>query len=126
VREQVVGLKDEAELAPNRHSADRRIGDHLAVEEDVAVVDVDEQVDAAQQGGLARAGGADQRDRLVLGDLQVDALQHLAIAEGLGDAFDCDHRGAAHRTRPRSQRSSIRASGIVTARYRSAAQSSGV
>ena len=68
VREQVVGLEDEPEPAADRDRVDRGVGDHLAVEEDVAVVDLLEQVDAAQQRRLARARGADQRDRLVLAD----------------------------------------------------------
>ena len=68
VREEVEGLEDEAEPAPDRHRLDRGVGDHLAVEEDVAVVDLLQQVDAAQQGRLARPRGADQRDRLVLAD----------------------------------------------------------
>ena len=62
VREEVVGLEDDAEAPADRHRLNRRVGDHLAVEEDVAVVDLLEQVDAAQQRRLARAGGADQGD----------------------------------------------------------------
>ncbi len=45
-----------------------RVGDVDAVQQDLAVVDLLQQVDAAQQGRLPRAGGADQRDDLVLGD----------------------------------------------------------
>ena len=100
VREEVVGLEDEAEPAADRDRVDRGVGDHLAVEEDVAVVDLLQQVDAAQQGGLARARGADQRHRLVLGDLQVDAAQHLALAEGLGHAADLEDRRRAHHRGP--------------------------
>ena len=63
---------------------------------------------------LPEPGRADQRDRLVLGDLQVDALQDLELAERLGDAADLDD-GRAH---PRalsgeSHQSSRRAIGIV-------------
>jgi polar amino acid transport system ATP-binding protein len=121
VGEEVVGLEDEPEAAANRDRVDGRIGDRLAVEEDVAIVDVLEQVDAAQQGRLARARGADQRHRFVLAHGQVDPPQHLALAEGFGHAADLEHRGAgrcAHRTAPSGPpiRSTIRAVGIVTAR----------
>ncbi len=115
MREEVVGLEDEAEPAAHGDRVDRRVGDHLAVEEDVAVVDVGEQVDAAQQGRLARARRPDQRDRLVLVDGEVDPLQHLEIVEGLGHAADVDDR-LAHRSCLRSHQSSSRAIGTVTAR----------
>ena len=69
------------------------IGDRLAVEVDVAVVDLLEQVDAAQQRRLARARGADQRDRLVLADRQVDPAQHLALAVVLRDAAQLEDGG---------------------------------
>ena len=53
VREEVVGLKDETEPAAHGDRILPRSGDRLAVEEDVAVVDLLQQVDAAQQGRLA-------------------------------------------------------------------------
>ena len=68
VGEEVVGLEDQPEAAPHIDRVHRRVGDHLAVEEDVTVVDVLEEVDAAQQRRLARPGGADHRDGLVLAD----------------------------------------------------------
>jgi hypothetical protein len=71
--EEVEGLEDHAQPPTHGHRVDGRIGDHLAVEEDVTVVDVLQQVDAAQQRRLARTRCADERDRLVLGDQQVDA-----------------------------------------------------
>jgi hypothetical protein len=128
VREEVVGLENEAEAAAHRHRVHGGVGDHLAVQEDVAVVDLLEQVDAAQKRRLARPGGADQRDRLVFVDGEIDAAQDLELAEGLGDAPDLDDRlaGAHERALPRSQRSSRRAHGIVTSRYMSAAPRSGV
>ena len=55
-----------ADPAPYGVGVDPRIGDVLAVEEDLPVVDGLEQVDAAQQRRLARARRADQRDDLVL------------------------------------------------------------
>ena len=134
VREQVEGLEHEPEPAADLDRVAVRVGDHPPVEQDVAVVDVVEQVDAAQQRRLAGAGGADQRDRLVLADLEVDPAQHLGLAVGLGDALDLEHdlahagatSGPRARRVPACIRSTIRASGTVTHRYSSAAASSGV
>ncbi len=42
----------------------------------------------AQQGALAAAAATDHGDELARRDVQVDALKHLAFAEGLADAFD--------------------------------------
>jgi hypothetical protein len=95
--EEVERLEDHAQPPAHGHRLDGRIGDHLAVEEHVTVVDVLEQVDAAQQGRLARPRGADERDRLVLGDQQVDAAQDGLVAVGLGHAADLEHRGHAAR-----------------------------
>ncbi len=92
MREEVVRLKDDTEPPAHADSVDRGIGDHLAVEEDVAVVDVLEQIDAAKERRLAGAGRADQSDGLVLGDLEVDASKDFEIAEGLGHAANFDHR----------------------------------
>jgi hypothetical protein len=114
VREQVERLEHHAEPPPHRDRLDRRIGDHVAVQEDVAVVDLLQQVDAAQQRRLAGPGRADQRDGRVLRDGQVDPAQHGPLAVRLGHALDVEHR--RHRRRRRSQRSSSRASGTVTQR----------
>ena len=46
-----------------------------------------EQVHAAKQRRLARAGGADHDDDLPGLDLKVDALQHVEVPEPLVDAL---------------------------------------
>src|SRR3954469_18839952 len=122
VREQVERLEHDPEPAADAHRIDGRVRDHRPVEQHVAVVDLLEQVDAAQQRRLARARGADQRHGAVLGHRQVDAAQRRRVAVRLGDpAYLEDGR---HRRRP--IRSTIRASGTVTQRYSSAAATSGV
>ncbi len=63
-------------------------GDLLALDDDAARVDRLQQVDAAQQRGLPRTRGADQAHHLVLGHLEVDAAQHLELAERLADALE--------------------------------------
>ena len=130
MREEVEGLEDEAEPAAHRDRLDRGVGDHLAVEEDVAVVDLLEQVDAPQQRRLAGSRGADQGNRLVLADRQIDPAQDLALAERLRHLADLEDRrlGGVHRTPPLwpPSRSTRRASGTVITRKRSAAAISGV
>ena len=63
-------------------------GDLLALDDDPAGVDRLEQVDAAQERGLARARRADEADDLVLGDHEVDPAQDLELAERLVQALD--------------------------------------
>ena len=120
VREQVVGLEDDAHPATHGPGVDPRVGDVLALEEDRAVVDVLEQVEAAQQRGLPRPRRPDQADHVVRLDDQVDAPQHDLVAVGLPQLLRAEHR-LAHRAPARSRRiirrpiqSVNRASGIVS------------
>jgi len=55
VREQVERLEDDAHPGPDRVGVDPRVGDVPALELDHAVIDTLQQVDAAQQGRLARS-----------------------------------------------------------------------
>src|SRR5262249_5295457 len=70
----------------------------LAVDGDRARARLDDVADDPEQGRLAAAGRADQRDELALTDLQVDVLQRddAAAAERLRDALDRDDRVNAH------------------------------
>src|SRR5690606_10773882 len=77
-------------------------------EPDVAVVDLLEEVDRAQERRLARARGADQRDDLVGAHVEVDAVEHDVLAEGLADTAHAQqgwgavvgHGHLAHRSAP--------------------------
>ena len=84
-----------------------------AVEQDAAVVDRLEQVDAAQQRRLARARRADEAHDLVVVDVEVDVGQHLrgrrtTSTRGRRPASRLSHlrqppaavAAGAHRTRP--------------------------
>ena len=51
------------------------IGDVVAVNADLAGVELDETGNGVQQGGLAAAGRTEQREELVALDIKVDALQ---------------------------------------------------
>ena len=64
----------------------------LAVEPDVARVRGLEQIEAAQEGRLARARGADNGDDLAGVNGQVDALEYLERAEALAQALNADER----------------------------------
>ena len=95
VREQVELLKHHAHTAA--HQIDIRVlsGDVLSLEDDFAAGRLLEQVQAAQKGGLARAGRADDYDLLALLDMLVDTLEHLMVAKGFVQVFNVDHFRAA-------------------------------
>jgi hypothetical protein len=48
---------------------------------------------AADQGGLAGAVGADQGDALAQPDVEADAVEDAVALEGLGDVFEVNHEG---------------------------------
>ena len=104
-----------------RFTSTARAGDLLAADDDAARVDRLEQVDAAQQGRLAGAGRADQADDLVLLEREVDAAQHLELAERLVHVLHAERLAHASlpaccRRRSRATSQSVnRASGIVIA-----------
>src|SRR5690606_28723344 len=75
------------------HHGDAALGggklvDALAVDVDRAAVDLLQPGDGAQQGGLAAAGRADEDGELLLLDRQVDAADHLHVAEALHQLVD--------------------------------------
>ena len=92
VREQVEALEHHADLLA--HLVDVRLGvvDLGVLEPDLAARGLLETVDAAQQRRLARAGRAEDDDDLALVDVDVDALEHLEVAEGLAQVLDADDR----------------------------------
>ena len=67
--------------------------DRFALEHDVALLAVFQQVGAAQQRRLARSRRADQRHHVAAMRREVDAPQHLQRAERLVQVADFDHRG---------------------------------
>jgi hypothetical protein len=122
-RHQVVALEDEADVlgapggqrvrCPARRCAGRR--------RELAGAGRVEAADQVEQGGLARARRPHQRDEVALGDVQVDAVQHLdalgAADVGLGQAADLDQRPAFASTgRQRLRRGDASAVGEVRRR----------
>src|SRR5438093_55939 len=130
VREEVVGLEDDADPPPHAVDVDAPARDLDSLDDDPARVDGLEQVHAPQERRLARARGADQADDLVLGERELDAAQHLELAEALVQPLDeqrLAHRVASCRRRSRATSQSVkRASGIVIATKSTAAQRYGV
>ena len=95
VREEVEGLEDDPDLASDAVHVDAARRHLLAGDRDAARVDRLEEVHAAQERRLARAGRADQAHDLVLGERQVDPAEHLELAEGLVDALELQCRASA-------------------------------
>ena len=120
VREEVERLEHDADPPPD--AIDVHVGsrDVVAFDDDAPGVDRLDQVDAAQQRGLAGARRADEADDLVLIDRQVQATQDLEVAERLLEADDLQRRRhwAAPDMRDLRSRATIqstrRASGMVT------------
>ena len=73
--------------------------DHvLAVDQDRAPIGLEQAEHALQQHRLAGAGAADHHHRLALGDVEIDAGQHLLGAKALVQVADADlERVFAHR-----------------------------
>jgi len=85
VREQVVALEHHADVLPEllqRLGVDRRVGgERMVGDHDRPCWKLSSPFTAAQQGALARAAAADDRDHLAARDRQRDAVEHLQGAE---------------------------------------------
>jgi hypothetical protein len=66
---------------------------HLSVDFDEASARAFEQIQAAQDGGLAGSRRSDDRDDLAALDLEVDAVEDLEVAEGFSETFDLHEWG---------------------------------
>ena len=71
------------------------IGDYGALKGDDALGGGLQQVEAAQEGGLARTGGADDNHLFPGADVLGDVVQHQVVSEGFGQIFNVDHFDAA-------------------------------
>ena len=108
MREKVEPLEDHADLATLGRDglvvqAVQRaiavlVAHQLPIDPDPAAIDGLQLVDAAQEGGLARARGAEQADHLPLVHVHVDALEDLVVVEGLHhvDGVHQGHCGVGH------------------------------
>ncbi len=84
VREERIRLEHHVDRAV----VGRDVGEVAAVEHDAPRGRRLEAREHAQQGRLAAAGGADQREDLALGDVQVDVIHGLVAAEILDHVLD--------------------------------------
>ncbi len=92
VREEGVGLEHEVHrpaVGPQRRHV-------LAVEQDAPRVGLRETGDHAQEGGLAAARGAQQREELVLDKVEVGGLHCRDLSETLGKALKRNDGRRAH------------------------------
>ena len=107
VREQVEALEHHADVAALLRGILRvqlvqlagglPVADQLAVDVELAAVDLLQVVDAAQEGRLARPGRPDQAHHLAAPDGQRDALEHLQRAELLAHLLAAHHQvGTSH------------------------------
>src|SRR5262249_54573628 len=94
---------EQAEVLKDDGDASTRLLDGLAVDADSAATQGDQAGDAAQQRRLAAAGRADDAERLVLADREIEVAEgdDGAFLEELARLLDDDFaRGTAHRVRP--------------------------
>ncbi len=61
--------------------------EHLAVHQNFALVGGLQKIEAAKQGGLAAAGGADDGEYLPGFQREADALEHIRAGKALFDIF---------------------------------------
>ena len=101
VREQGVGLEHHVHRPP----VGRHLGHVLAVDEQPPFVGRLEAGQHAQQGGLAAARAAQQREQLAARDLEVDTVDGEDRPEALGQSLDADDWLRSQLNGPSSPRS---------------------
>ena len=74
IERRIAVLEDHLRLLAEAVQAQRRRADRLAVEQDVALVRLDDLHDQPRGGGFAAAGLADDAERLALHDVEIDAV----------------------------------------------------
>ena len=97
MREQRAALEDVADAAAQHHGIER--ADVLALDLDRATIGFDQPVGQLEQGGLARAGAADNGEERALADRKaevVDGLRRPAV-EAFADMGECDQGCSRHR-----------------------------
>ena len=120
VGEQIERLEHHAHRLTGLVAVDAGVADVAAVEQDLAVVDFLEQVDAPQQRGFPRSGGSDQHHDVVFFDVEVDPVQYWPVAVGLHESAHRQNGGAGHSApcliaERRAAQSASRADGTASA-----------
>ena len=93
VREERVGLEDQADVAPLR----RQAVDARSAELNLAAVRLGDAGDHAHHRGLAAARRSEQGDELALGDVEVETIDRDRRAERLAETVEADARHSASR-----------------------------
>ena len=83
MRKQIVALEDDADVLAQGPEIDVRKVDPVSADDDFAMVDLFEAVDAAQGRALARAGATDDSENFAAFDGEADAVEHLERAKAL-------------------------------------------
>src|SRR3546814_3274329 len=82
--------------AESRAPVHRHVGDVVAIQGDPAVVGRNEAGDDIEAGGLSRAVGTEQADRLSALQGQSHTAQHRPLLEALADVVDSPTRSEEH------------------------------
>jgi hypothetical protein len=94
VRKEIELLKDDAYLGARQILVDARIRYVLTAEKYLAVVDALEQIDRANERGLARAGRAYDHYDLVFPYFKADPFQHIVFAKPFAYIAKAQHGNA--------------------------------
>src|SRR5262249_38628487 len=95
---------------PSHAVGARPIPQRLPIEADLAGLVLLEEVDAAQERGLAAPAAADEGHHLTVGDVEIDPVQHLDCSERLLQPANGDHARTPAKPRRARSRSSLRPS----------------
>ena len=95
VGKEVELLKDHAHAAADEVDVAPGVGDVGALKENLPFGGALQEVQAAQEGALARAAGADDDDLFTGGDVLVNALEDLELPEGFLQSLNGYHPDAA-------------------------------
>ena len=95
IGKEVEVLEHHAHLLADLVNLHLGVGDDRVFKGDSACSGGFQQVEAAQEGGLAGTGGADDHHLLPRGDVLGDVVQHQVVAEGFAQILNVDHFDAA-------------------------------
>src|SRR5262249_11728856 len=118
--------EDHRHAAPLGRQRTGRRRQHLPVHFDRAGGGIDEARDHAQRGGLAAAGGTEQRDELARRDCKIDAVDRRGLAETFGHGAQDELGHCPLRTmksRPITRKPSAAIATVMTSRIAPSAAS---